>query len=105
MYLGKIVEVAEAKELFRNPVHPYTRAICDAAPIPDPTQREKATTILQGEIGSNINPPSGCRFHPRCKYATAACSLLEQRLQPIKEGSSHLVACDIMVGQKERVQA
>jgi len=105
MYLGKIVEIANAKEIFNDPIHPYTRAICDAAPIPDPRMRKKDAIILQGEIGSNVNPPTGCRFHPRCKYATDLCKSQDQILRPIEEGSSHLVACDVMVGQKGRMQA
>lgn len=104
MYLGKIVEIANAKEIFHNPVHPYTRALCDAAPVPDPLRKEKDANILQGEIGSNSNPPTGCRFHPRCKYAVDSCKSTEQRLLPVGEGSNHLVACDIMAGQKERVK-
>jgi oligopeptide/dipeptide ABC transporter ATP-binding protein len=102
MYLGKIVEIADAKELFHNPIHPYTRALCDAAPIPDPMLKRKDTIILQGEIGSNINPPSGCRFHTRCKYAIDSCKSMDQMLRPIEEGSSRLVACDVMRGQKGR---
>ncbi|MFT4142901.1 MAG: ABC transporter ATP-binding protein [Mobilitalea sp.] len=96
MYLGKIVEVADAQELFKNPQHPYTEAICNAAPIPDPLRSQKEKEILQGEIGSNINPPTGCRFHTRCKYATERCRQVEPILIPRTEGSSHLVACDVM---------
>lgn len=103
MYLGQIVEIANAKELFQNPVHPYTRAICDAAPVPDPLRKKKDAIILQGEIGSNINPPSGCRFHPRCKYATEQCRIQEQNLQPIAGSSAHQAACSVMAGQKGAV--
>jgi oligopeptide transport system ATP-binding protein len=104
MYLGKIVEIADAKELFASPYHPYARAICDAAPIPDPTQREQKRTLLSGEIGSNVTPPSGCRFHPRCKFATEACRQAEPVLQPISPGSSHLVACDVVLAGKGGIQ-
>jgi oligopeptide/dipeptide ABC transporter ATP-binding protein len=104
MYLGQIVEIANAKELFQNPVHPYTRAICDAAPVPDPLLKKQDAIILQGEIGSNINPPSGCRFNPRCKYATPLCKTQDQILQPITGGSSHQVACSVMAGQKGTVR-
>jgi len=103
MYLGKIVEVASANELFTNPIHPYTQAICNAAPVPDPMRSKKDSHILQGEIGSNIHLPSGCRFHPRCKYATEQCRLMEPKLKPIKEDCSHLVACDVMQGRKAEV--
>lgn len=103
MYLGKIVEIANAHELFTNPIHPYTRAICNAAPVPDPSKNKNDSHVLQGEIGSNINPPAGCRFHPRCRYATEQCRHMEQTLQPWEEGSSHLVACEVMVGRKGAV--
>ena len=77
MYLGKIVEMGEAKEIFRNPVHPYTKALLNAVPVPDPEEKQKEKTLLQGEIGNSVNPPSGCRFHPRCPYATTICSQKE----------------------------
>ena len=73
MYLGKIVEIAPAREIFTHPAHPYTKALCDAAPVPDPKERDRERVVLSGEIPSAINPPSGCRFHPRCPYATALC--------------------------------
>ncbi len=97
MYLGKIVEISEAKELFANPVHPYTKALCNAAPIPDPEERNRERTILQGEIPSNSAIPSGCRFHPRCPYATEACKLTEPGLVPVSPGSSHLAACPVIL--------
>jgi oligopeptide transport system ATP-binding protein len=100
MYLGKIVEVASAEELFKNPKHPYTQAICDAVPIPDPTRRKENSVILQGEIGSNIHPPTGCHFHPRCKYANTSCSKVDQLLMPLKEGSTHFVACQEVFNRK-----
>ena len=80
MYLGKIVEIGEAEDLFRNPVHPYTKALISASPIPDPELEKRGQSILQGEIGSNVNPPSGCRFHPRCPYATERCKMEEPKL-------------------------
>lgn len=80
MYLGKIVEIGEAENLFSNPVHPYTKALILASPIPDPEIGKKEQSILQGEIGSNVNPPSGCRFHPRCPYATERCKMEEPKL-------------------------
>ena len=70
MYLGKIVEIGEAKEIFRHPVHPYTQALIEAVPVPDPEEKERRKEFLAGEIGDSANPPMGCRFHPRCPYAT-----------------------------------
>ena len=72
MYLGKIVETATTDELFRNPRHPYTRALLSAVPLPDPTAvRERA--LLEGDIPSAMNPPPGCRFHTRCRFARESC--------------------------------
>lgn len=100
MYLGKIVEVAEAKELFQNPIHPYTKALCNAAPIPNPEERDRKRTILEGEIPSNSVTYTGCRFSSRCPYATEQCKLSEPILEPIYPGSSHLAACPVVSKQR-----
>jgi len=90
MYLGKIIEIASRKELFDNPGHPYTEALLSAIPIPNPGGREKRA-ILMGDVPSPINPPPGCRFHPRCVWATEECKNTEPVLEPVRE--THYVAC------------
>ena len=90
MYLGKIVEITRKNELFRNPFHPYTIALISSIPIPNPGFRKKKI-ILNGEVPSALNPPSGCRFHPRCRIARPGCSEIEPELMELTPG--HLVAC------------
>jgi peptide/nickel transport system ATP-binding protein len=90
MYLGKVVELADRDELFRNPLQPYTQALMSAIPIPDPTIRRERI-ILQGDVPSPLNPPKGCRFHPRCPVVFSECSLKEPPLLEIKPG--HWAAC------------
>lgn len=101
MYLGKIVEIGEAKEIFNNPVHPYTKALLDAVPVPDPKEKEKERRLLQGEIGNSADPPKGCRFYPRCPYTTEICEQKEPKLQEIKAGDTHYTACPIVRIDKE----
>lgn len=92
MYLGKLVELSPAEELYTRPIMPYTEALLSAVPIPDPDLAEKRERIvLEGDVPSPINPPSGCRFHPRCRYATDVCRQLEPPL--VDYGSGHLAAC------------
>jgi oligopeptide transport system ATP-binding protein len=92
MYLGKLVELSPAEELYTRPIMPYTEALLSAVPIPDPDLAEKRERIvLEGDVPSPINPPSGCRFHPRCRYATDVCKQLEPPL--VDYGSGHLAAC------------
>jgi oligopeptide/dipeptide ABC transporter ATP-binding protein len=92
MYLGKIVEVSPAEELYRRPIHPYTEALLSAVPVPDPDLSAKRERIvLEGDVPSPIVPPSGCRFHPRCRYATEICSREEPPLVP--HGRGHTAAC------------
>jgi len=90
MYIGKIVEIAKDKELYSNALHPYTKAILNAIPIPDPRRKIKRI-ILQGEVPSPINPPSGCRFHTRCSEARQICVQEEPPMK--KVGHEHYVAC------------
>ena len=87
MYLGKMVELADRDELFRNPLHPYTRALMSAIPIPDPTLRREHI-ILKGDVPSPVNPPKGCRFHPRCPIAVADCAVTEPEFVEKKPGHS-----------------
>jgi len=92
MYLGKLVEMSPAEELYQRPIMPYTEALLSAVPIPDPDlshQRERI--VLQGDVPSPINPPSGCRFHPRCRYMTDICREVEPPL--VDYGRGHLAAC------------
>jgi oligopeptide/dipeptide ABC transporter ATP-binding protein len=92
MYLGKIVELSPAEELYQRPIMPYTEALLSAVPIPDPdlsAQRERI--VLEGDVPSPINPPSGCRFHPRCRYMTDICKEVEPPL--VDYGRGHLAAC------------
>jgi oligopeptide transport system ATP-binding protein len=92
MYLGKIVEVSPAEDLYRRPIHPYTEALLSAVPIPDPDEAAKRERIvLEGDVPSPVSPPSGCRFHPRCRYATEICSREEPPL--VDHGGDHLAAC------------
>jgi peptide/nickel transport system ATP-binding protein/oligopeptide transport system ATP-binding protein len=90
MYLGKMVELTDRESLFREPLHPYTKALLSAIPIPDPTLKRERI-ILQGEVPSPINPPSGCRFHPRCPVALDRCKTDDPPFEELKPG--HLVAC------------
>jgi len=90
MYLGKIVELAKTDELYAKPLNPYTQALLSAIPVPDP-ERNRTRIILPGEVPSAVNPPSGCRFHPRCPYATEICHNEEAIFREIQPG--HFVAC------------
>jgi oligopeptide transport system ATP-binding protein len=92
MYLGRIVELADCDELFDNPLHPYTRALLDAVPVPDPSvEAGRSFRPVKGEVPSPINPPSGCVFHPRCPIAVESCSRLRPELRELRP--RHWVAC------------
>jgi len=101
MYLGQLVEIADADELFADPVHPYTQALFDAAPVPDPEDKGRKGILLRGEIGSAIDPPAGCRFAPRCPHACDACRAAQPPLVPIAPGSTHLAACPVAIEDRK----
>jgi oligopeptide transport system ATP-binding protein len=92
MYLGVIVELCERNELYEDPLHPYTQALLSAVPIPDPKkERLRQRITLAGEVPSPVNPPSGCRFHPRCTLATEQCKIMVPEWRQVRPG--HWVAC------------
>jgi peptide/nickel transport system ATP-binding protein len=90
MYLGKVVEIADKKDLFDTPLHPYTKALLSSIPVPNPViKRERI--LLKGDVPSPINPPSGCRFHTRCPFATEKCKVEEPAIREL--GTNHFVSC------------
>ncbi len=93
MYLGKIVELADKHELYNNPQHPYTQALLSAIPIPDPNVK-RDRIILEGDVPSPVNPPSGCHFHTRCRYAMDICKVEDPEFKDL--GGDHFVACHLM---------
>lgn len=95
MYLGSLVEVATSKELYSNPVHPYTQALLSSIPIPDPDIADASQRIvLEGDVPSPVNPPSGCKFRTRCKYAMEICSQVDPKMKDT--GGEHFVACHLL---------
>jgi oligopeptide transport system ATP-binding protein len=105
MYLGKIVEISPAEELYQRPAHPYTEALLSAVPVPDPDlAASREHIVLEGDVPSPITPPSGCRFHPRCRYATSICRTEEPLL--VQRGShGHLAACHHPLAQDVEITA
>jgi peptide/nickel transport system ATP-binding protein len=99
MYLGKVVEIAKSDTIYRDAKHPYTRALLSAVPIPD-MEKKKERVVLEGDVPSPVNPPSGCTFHPRCSYREAICSQTEPPLEFSADG--HGVSCHVF-GPSRRV--
>jgi oligopeptide transport system ATP-binding protein len=95
MYLGRVVELSDRDHVFENPLHPYTQALLSAIPIPDPEKESKRQRlILEGDVPSPANPPKGCRFHPRCRYATEICQVNDPPFRNLTgESAPHWVAC------------
>jgi oligopeptide transport system ATP-binding protein len=92
MYLGRVVEMTDSRTLYKNPLHPYTRALLSAIPIADPfIEESREKIILEGEVPSPLNPPQGCSFHPRCFMALPECSRLTPHLREVRK--DHRVAC------------
>jgi len=92
MYLGKIVEMASSEDLYKNPKHPYTKALLSAVPVPDPNHKSKRI-VLSGDVPSPVNVPSGCYFHPRCPEAKPECKITTPKLAEIEEKQKHQVSC------------
>ena len=94
MYLGQLVEVSESDEIYKNPLHPYTKGLLGSVPVANPVlARKKEKSGIEGDIPSPINPPSGCRFHTRCPYARPECALAKPELKDV--GGGHMVACHL----------
>ncbi len=94
MYLGSLVELVEANRLYTNPLHPYTKSLLSAIPVPDPeANRTSHRIMLKGELPNPINPPSGCRFHTRCPQAMDICKRVEPEVKEVEK--EHYVACHL----------
>jgi peptide/nickel transport system ATP-binding protein len=97
MYLGKLVEVGSLRDVYSAPSHPYTEALLAAIPVPDPSDR-RSKKLPSGEIPNPINPPSGCRFHPRCPIAQPICQEIEPEMRPVQGNPEHLASCHLRTG-------
>jgi peptide/nickel transport system ATP-binding protein len=103
MYLGKLCEIAHPDELYASPKHPYTAALLNSIPIPDPERSAKSVVHIAGELPSPINPPSGCRFRTRCPRAQQVCADEEPKIEAI--GPDHYVACHFPLEARDALEA
>lgn len=103
MYLGKLAEVGDLRDVYSHPTHPYTEALLAAVPVPNP-ERRRTTPLPEGEIPNPINPPPGCRFHPRCPIAVLEiCANIEPKLLPVDGNPTHLAACHLRTGDYQHL--
>jgi peptide/nickel transport system ATP-binding protein/oligopeptide transport system ATP-binding protein len=103
MYLGRIAEVTDRDTLYRAPQHPYTRALLSAVPIPEPG-RHRERVVLQGDVPSPVDPPSGCAFHPRCPIAAEVCAERAPELRPTEADPGHLASCHLRTGDYKHLE-
>lgn len=102
MYLGQIVELGDIRDVYANPQHPYTEALLEAVPVPDP-RHKRQHPMPKGEIPNPINPPTGCRFHPRCPIAQDVCRHEVPKLRPAPNGGSNIAACHLRTGDYQHL--
>jgi oligopeptide/dipeptide ABC transporter ATP-binding protein len=102
MYLGRIVELADKRDLFASPQHPYTEALLNAVPVPDP-DRVRPVEVLSGEVPSPMRPPPGCHFHTRCPHVEERCRIVTPEMREVRPG--HFAACHLRPPLPSRVRA